>query len=69
MTTPNDADYFLRREIQERDLAAKSVDVAVAAIHAEMADGYARRASKVRPKLHVVHKGQAPQNVAKPQAD
>lgn len=54
-----DADYFHRREQQERARAAASTDAAVRAVHLELANNYAmlRRGPNVRqspPSLRLV---------------
>lgn len=56
MTVSNDASFYVERERQERELAERACDPAIAAIHAEMADRYARLTSVVpgvviRPQL------------------
>jgi hypothetical protein len=63
MTTSGDAVYFGQREVQERELAAQSLDPAVAAIHTKLANEYFEKAGKVRPKLHAVHRAKATEKV------
>lgn len=41
MTDGYELDYYERREQQERALAARAIDPAIAAIHAKMAEDYA----------------------------
>lgn len=44
MSGENSVEYYLKREQQERDLAASAMDVSIRAIHLDMADRYAELA-------------------------
>jgi len=41
MDTTNDADYYLRREQQAREMASRATDPSIAAIHRDLAELYA----------------------------
>ena len=62
----NDLDYYARRQDEERVLAARSADPAVAAVHRDMADRYAALVAPApravmrqapRPLLRIVTSG------------
>jgi hypothetical protein len=64
--TDHDADFYAKREEQERALADRASDPSIARIHLEMAEQYASRArtasnaqrvGEVRPKLHMAARG------------
>lgn len=63
MSILNTPDYYRRREARERQLAAGAVSVAIAAIHADMAESYrslhaeAAVAEQGRPVLRVAYAG------------
>jgi hypothetical protein len=49
---PNDnADYFSRREAQERALAATAADPAARYVHLDMAKHYAERRAALIPRM------------------
>jgi len=47
MPAQNDREYFLRRARQEREIANRAEDNAVALAHSRMADTYERRAREL----------------------
>ena len=48
-----DADYYLRREAKERELARKATDPGISRIHNELADAYAAKARSAPPTMRI----------------
>ena len=58
MADENSAEYYLKREEQERALATTAIDPSIRKIHLEMAVRYAKLANsheRTRPKLLIVN--------------
>ncbi len=51
MSTPDEVEYYLRRERQERSLAKSTRDPAASAIHLSLAESYSRLVGAIDKEL------------------